>query len=212
MLRYRDETEGLRLMRIDLVRHGQTMGNTMGRYIGVTDEPLLEEGRERISRLQYDRPEVVYVSPLLRCRETAELLYPQCDHRIVAELSECNFGAFENKNWKELTGDPDYQAWIDSNGTLPFPGGEDPAAFRKRSCQAFCHVIDECRRQTIEHVALVVHGGTIMSVMEKYGIPEKTFYDWHVKNTEGYHTELEERDGLDMDSRNLRLCVRSLIG
>ncbi|MEI3521253.1 MAG: histidine phosphatase family protein [Anaerosacchariphilus sp.] len=29
-----------------LIRHGKTYGNTLGRYIGTTDEPLCEEGRE----------------------------------------------------------------------------------------------------------------------------------------------------------------------
>ncbi len=198
-------------MRIDLIRHGKTWGNTLNRYIGITDEPIMEEERERISGLQYDRPQVVYTSPLLRCRQTAELLYPKVPYHTVSDLSECNFGAFENKNWKELSGNRDYQAWIDSNGTLPFPGGEDTFAFRKRSCQAFLSILRECRKAQVSHAVLVVHGGTIMSILEAYGIPEKSFYDWHVKNAEGYHTEWEDEDELDMDGRHLRLCVRSLI-
>ncbi len=28
-----------------MIRHGKTYGNTLGRYIGVTDEPLCEEGK-----------------------------------------------------------------------------------------------------------------------------------------------------------------------
>ncbi|MFR0667752.1 MAG: histidine phosphatase family protein [Faecalimonas umbilicata] len=32
-------------MRIDLVRHGMTRGNEERRYIGITDEPLSERGR-----------------------------------------------------------------------------------------------------------------------------------------------------------------------
>lgn len=39
---------------------------------------------------------------------------------IIEELAECDFGEFENKNYKELEGNPHYQEWIDSNGTLPF--------------------------------------------------------------------------------------------
>lgn len=49
---------------------------------------------------------------------------------IIEELSECDFGEFENKNYKELSGNQDYQRWIDSNGTLPFPGGESREAFK----------------------------------------------------------------------------------
>ena len=53
-------------------------------------------------------------------------------------LKECDFGDFENKNYKELSGNPDYQAWIDSGGALPFPGGEDPEGFRNRCRGGLC--------------------------------------------------------------------------
>ena len=35
-----------------------------------------------------------------------------------------NFGSFEGKTYFDLNGNEDYQRWIDSGGTLPFPGGE----------------------------------------------------------------------------------------
>lgn len=34
-----------------LIRHGKTYGNTLGRYIGTTDEPLCEEGREALQAI-----------------------------------------------------------------------------------------------------------------------------------------------------------------
>ena len=64
------------------------------------------------------------MSPLRRCQETAEILFPEQKVRIIDQLAECDFGAFENKNYKELSDDPRYQAWIDSNGIMAFPGGE----------------------------------------------------------------------------------------
>lgn len=177
-------------MEIYLIRHGQTMGNREGRYIGVTDEPLLEEERKKLERRSYPRADAVFVSPMLRCRQTAAAIYPNQAVRIIEELAECDFGSFENKNWQEMTNDPEYQAWIDSNGTLPFPGGEDQAHFRRRCCRGFEKSVAECFRKNIDRAAFVVHGGTIMSILECYAVPERNFYDWHVGNGEGYAIEI----------------------
>ena len=46
-------------------------------------------------------------------------------------------------------------------------------------------------RENVSRALLVVHGGTIMSIMERYVVSEKSFYDWHVKNGEGYLVVVE---------------------
>ncbi len=173
-------------MRLYLIRHGMTFGNTLGRYIGTTDEPLTEEGRAALGQFTYPDTELLFVSPLLRCRETARILFPKTEQELVGDFAECDFGAFENKNYKELDGNKEYQRWIDSNGTLPFPGGESPEAFRKRCAQAFDAVIRLCRKRGAGSAACVVHGGTIMSILAAYAVPGEDFYHWHVRNGEGY--------------------------
>lgn len=66
-------------MKIYLIRHGKTMGNTRGRYIGRTDEPLLEEEQKKLKESSYPQVETVFVSPMLRCRQTAAAIFPdQC--------------------------------------------------------------------------------------------------------------------------------------
>lgn len=169
-----------------LIRHGMTAGNRYQRYIGKTDEPLCEEGREMLKAFSYPEPEAVFVSPLARCRETAEILFPEKRLRIIDQLAECDFGDFENKNYLELSGNPDYQAWIDSSGLLPFPKGESRQEFQKRTLEGFQRVVTVCFRSDISRAAVVVHGGTIMNIMEAYGRPERDFYGWHVKNGCGY--------------------------
>ena len=57
------------MLKIYLIRHGQTPGNKLKRYIGTTDEQLSQEGREFLEKLSYPMPESLYVSPLLRCVE-----------------------------------------------------------------------------------------------------------------------------------------------
>lgn len=183
-------------MKVYLIRHGKTPGNQQNRYIGVTDEPVLKEDQERLRKQNYPKAEKLFVSPLLRCRQTAECIYPGQEQLIIPRLRECDFGRFENKNWQEMTGDPEYQAWVDSNATLPFPGGEDPVEFRRRACQGFLDGLKKCAKDSAdgrktESAAFVVHGGVIMAVMERFAEEKKEFYEWHVGNGEGYEAEVE---------------------
>lgn len=180
------------MIEISLIRHGMTEGNKFRRYIGVTDESLCEEGRLQLQDLYYLEPERLFVSPMKRCRETAEILFPGKTAEIIYNLSECNFGEFENKNYKELSGSDSYQEWIDSNGTLPFPGGESPEVFKKRSIRAFQNVVNICLVEGIKYAAIIAHGGTIMSVMEAFAPEKKDYYQWHVKNGDGYCVTLDE--------------------
>ena len=82
------------MLKLYLIRHGQTPGNKLSRYIGTTDEPLSDEGREFLKKLSYPMPEELFVSPRLRCVETAEIFFPGKQLHIIEELSECNFGEF----------------------------------------------------------------------------------------------------------------------
>ena len=129
-------------IKIWMIRHGMTAGNRQQRYVGTTDELLCEEGRQQIILKRqliksYQNIQNVYVSPMLRCRETAEILFPAVSQITEAGFRECSFGEFEYRNYQELNGHPDYQAWIDSGGTIGFPGGEDQKAFCDRVQTAF---------------------------------------------------------------------------
>ena len=193
------------MIKIYLIRHGQTPGNKLSRYIGTTDEPLSEEGRAFLEKLDYPMPDTLYVSPLLRCVETAGILFPEKEMHIIEELSECDFGEFENKNYKELSGNENYQKWIDSNGTLPFPGGESRENFKRRSLKGFQKAVAQCIREEVNTAALVIHGGTIMNIMEEYGDRERTFYEWHVKNGGGYQVTVDPSDW-QKGRRELKVC------
>ena len=179
------------MLRLYLIRHGQTPGNKLQRYIGTTDEPLSTEGKEFLEKLTYPMPEALYVSPLCRCVETAGILFPGKSFHIIEELSECDFGEFENKNYKELSDDPRYQEWIDSNGIMAFPGGESKEECAVRNLEGFQRVVTACIREQISEAVLVVHGGTIMNIMENYAQPKREFYEWHVGNGCGYLVELD---------------------
>ena len=171
-------------MKLYLVRHGLTQGNLEGRYIGCrTDEPLCAEGEELLRAKHMPAVSRLLVSPMKRCIRSAEILWPGMEPEIVTGFRECDFGSFEGKNYRELNGSSDYQAWIDSGGELPFPGGESRQSFALRSVNAF-RELDLFSSQ--RDCALVVHGGTIMAVMEAYARPRGSYFDFQVKCAEGF--------------------------
>lgn len=183
-------------MRITLIRHGITKGNQSGRYIGTTDEELSYEGKEELIRLSragmYNdiTPDIIFTSPMQRCIQTKELLFGKIDSQIVSDLRECDFGDFEGKNYIELNGNKDYQMWIDSGGTLPFPNGEDTKAFKQRCVSAFEKLTKDTK--ACKEIALIVHGGTIMAIMEAFDSDKKNYFEYQVKNCEGFITEYDE--------------------
>lgn len=180
-----------------LLRHGMTKANKEHRYLGKTEEPLTEESREVLLAIKakgsYPRVEHVFVSPMKRCLETAELIYPECQRTIVPEWEEIDFGAFEGKNYAELNGDERYQAWIDSNGTLPFPEGESREEFMLRCEAGFQRMLGQLAEQPVKRVGVVAHGGTIMSLLSRYYGGE--YFDYQVANGEGYLCRLEIANG-----------------
>lgn len=182
------------MIRLSLIRHGQTEGNKKKRYIGVTDESLCEEGKAFLRQMKYPAPQAVYVSPMKRCVETAEILFPDYPVHVIDELAECDFGDFENKNYEELAGNPDYQAWIESGGTLPFPGGESRESFCRRNLLGFRKAMTACIRSGVSSAAFVIHGGTIMNIMEAYAVEEQSFYQWHVENGRGYTLDFDTEE------------------
>lgn len=168
-------------MKVILIRHGKTHGNILKRYIGTTDEPL----EDKFIYRQYPDVNIVITSPLKRCVQTAELIYPSVDKVICKDLRETNFGDFENKSYEDLKNNERYLKWLGSNGKLPFPNGESHADFVSRCVSAYKNVIKTYKGKNI---AFVIHGGTIMAIMQY--IFGGDFYDYQVKNLEGYEVYL----------------------
>ena len=183
-------------MELIFIRHGKTPGNLAGRYVGRTDEPLLPESREEIlcrkMKNEYPPADIVFTSPMLRCIETARIIYPGKKRIEIPDFRECDFGEFEMKNYEELNGRADYQAWIDGGGKDPFPGGESMNMVRGfyRAMELAYSGADPMTDQflmesdpftePVNSVAFVVHGGTIMSILSV--ICGGDFYDYQTEN------------------------------
>ena len=135
-------------MKIYLIRHSITEGNLKKRYIGRTDESLCMEGetllKERLAKGMYPEAGRIFVSPMKRCIQTAQILYPSQELTVIDEFSECDFGKFENKNYEELKDMPEYQRWLKSGGAMRFPEGESKESFTKRSLAGFERALLMC--------------------------------------------------------------------
>lgn len=181
------------MLKVILIRHGKTLGNTKGRYIGCrTDENLCSLGIGEIRKNCYPKAEFVYASPMKRCLETAELIYPNLSVETNILLRECDFGKFENKNYQELSDVKEYQEWIDSNGTLPFPEGEGMEAFQKRCSKGFEECISKAFSKEQKQVAMVVHGGTIMSILSRFAQPKGEYFKWQLENGGFYMLHIDK--------------------
>ncbi len=187
-----------------LIRHGLTMGNLEGRYVGRTDFPLCPEGKKALRELkakkEYPPVKKVYSSPMQRCLDTAEILYPDTPLMLIPKLSEYDFGALDGKSVEELKEDPDFIRWTDSGMRSVPPGGEDMNAFRLRCEEGLSSVILDMMKQKITSAALILHGGMMMNLLSSHGYPKREPLRWQAGPGEGFAvlitTQLWHRDNV----------------
>ena len=180
----------MKCYKIHLIRHGATLGNSLGQYIGVTDSPLSDDGKNALIDMKeknlYPDAQVHFVSPLKRCIETAKIIYPDAKPIIIKDFSECDFGDWEGKTGEELKDNTEFQKWVSGGENATPPNGESGVDFQIRTCTAFERVVEGLMKSCITSAAIVAHGGTIMSILAAYGLPRANFYDWMVPNGQGY--------------------------
>ncbi len=142
----------------------------------------------------YPKLRYVFSSPMKRCVQTAEALYPDIAPTLIPEWEEMDFGRFELKNYRELKEDAYYQAWIDSGGTLPFPEGESREAFIRRCEAGFQRMRGMLGRRPAEEGAnavtagMVVHGGTMMALFSRYC--GGAYFDYQTANGDGFRCRI----------------------
>lgn len=189
------------MINLIFIRHGATQGNLEKRYIGTTDEPLSDIGIKQCHILKEKNIDVdlVFVSPMIRAVQSAEIIFPDRVYKIIDDFKEINFGLFEGKTADELSSDEKYIEWVDSYCQSSIPCGESICDFKKRCCNGFERIIN-----TIPDghtAAFVVHGGVIMSVFEKFEKSKKGFYDYHISNGSAIVCEYDDN----------MICLKSFI-
>lgn len=180
----------MRTLKIHLIRHGATDANYKGQYIGSkTDLPLAPEGFNELRLLkddiEYPDIDVLYSSPLLRCRQTAALLYPDMDVIPVPNLTEYDFGDFEGKTAMELEANPAFADWAAGKITTT-PNGEDNSDFIKRLCIGLNQIVLDMIEKGHKNSAVIMHGGAIMMLLAATAVPRRRPVEWTSDCGKGY--------------------------
>lgn len=194
-------------MELILIRHAETQGNLEHRYIGLSDEALSETGvRHAESAGASPNIKRVVVSPLQRAKQTARILFPNAEQIEYQGIEEMHFGKFEGKNFEEMAENPEYQAWVDSNGLDNCPDGESREEFIKRTQAAFKRVLKDAFKRGDERLIIVAHCGTLMAVASSFSEPPCDYFDSRVAHCEGFRFTINE-----YDEDNLKLLNREPI-
>lgn len=154
---------------LTLIRHGQTDWNLARRIQGSTDIPLNAKGRsdahraaENLSGTVHDS---VYSSPLVRAKETAEIIAAELGlpfAGVVPDLREREFGEGEGMLVSEYI--RSYGDWH-----AEVPGAESLDQVGVRAIAALHGIARDARRRSApraESVLVVAHGGVIRAVMD----------------------------------------------
>lgn len=179
-------------VRLYLIRHGITAGNLQRRYIGgQTDEPLCEEGKAQLVKLydsfEYPNVGAVLSSPMKRCIQTADILYPSHTNKIIIDqLRECNFGEFENKGIDQLKDNNNFKRWLSPAKHYTPEGGESAPAFHARCADTFLKLMEYLIKSGITEAACITHGGVIMSMLSQCALPRKLPEQWMADSGCGY--------------------------
>lgn len=155
-------------MEIYLIRHGKTKYNEEHRFVGSTDLSLTDLGKKEIEELWANKSpmvEAIYSSPLKRCLETAEIIFPNMKPKIILKLHEMNFGIFEGHKEEDLLKLPEYNEFLKNMASFHIPNGESGISFMKRVKQGFLEVINDMEKLKISTSAILCHGGVIMALL-----------------------------------------------
>jgi probable phosphoglycerate mutase len=142
-----------RLLRLFLVRHGETAWSLAARHTGRTDLALTQEGEsearalgERLCGAAFGR---VFCSPLLRARRTCELSGWGAVAELEPDLREWDYGEYEGRRSADIRkGRPDWDIFRDG-----CPGGESPGQVSDRADRLIARL-----RGMPADVALFTHG------------------------------------------------------
>jgi alpha-ribazole phosphatase len=167
------------------------MANEKGIYIGQTDYPLSDKGRAelcgKLDLYEYPRVQRVYSSPLSRCTETAEILFPETPLYIAEDLRELNFGQFDGKSVEELIHREDYKAWLKGGSPeLRPPEGESIEELCIRSYRGLNRILMDMMENDFAHCAAITHSGVISNMLTCFGMPKLAANELSCEPGEGF--------------------------
>ncbi|NEU31063.1 histidine phosphatase family protein [bacterium LRH843] len=165
---------------LTLIRHGLTTYNEEKRYIGVTDLPLSALGKAQLVSVNVEEEQLLITSDLLRCKETAERLFPGKSYICLSDLREIDFGDWEGKTYDQLKDDAYYREWLDDPLSITPPSGESFVHFQMRIERAFCDVLSLVEKNDATYATIVTHGGVIRQMLTSLAPEKRVFFEWDV--------------------------------
>ena len=184
------EAKRLLTYKIHLIRAGTAISGSWERYAGRTDAPLCDKGAQALEHLKseylYPRADIVFTSPLLRCMQTAELLYPDTYLQVHPDFTDMDLGEFTGKTPEELRGRPEYELWLRNSLEHTPPGGEAARDFAARIIRGLNSVFRRMSDERMQNAAIITHGGVIMTLLSAVCLPRLPLHEWTVENGCGY--------------------------
>ena len=172
-----------------IMRHGKTDWNVRHKLQGRTDIPLNPEGRKmaedagiKYRDVHFD---VCYCSPLVRARETAELVLRGRNIPIIYDdrLMEMGFGIYEGiENSFQIEDCPINVLFWDPAHYIPVQGGESLQELFERT-GAFLKEIVEPALAEGKDILIVGHGAMNSGIVcQIRDIPIEHFWDAGIEN------------------------------
>lgn len=174
------------MLRILWVRHGETEWNRERRIMGREEIGLNETGcrqsRFLKDSLNHVPLDAIFSSPILRARETAEILAQERDLDVIYDerIWEIDYGEWVGKTFEEVRKIPGYVPYFQRLDTPVAPGGETLNQVRDR-VMAF---LDDLKAGGQNKTVLVVsHADTIKCLlMEILQIPFTNIWRFRIDN------------------------------
>lgn len=177
--------------RLHLIRHGFSEDNKANLLGGCgRDVSVTEEGKQALLQMKetYSYPHVnaLFVSPMKRAVQTAELLYPTHERILIAPLVETSYGALEGKPIEEVMKEDFFPNWMHPENPVTPDGAETYLEFRARAVAAVSTLLEGMMKSGITDAAAITHGNVIAAVVSALGLPEQPEDMWYADNGTGY--------------------------
>jgi alpha-ribazole phosphatase len=170
------------MLRLLLIRHGETHWNAAARFQGQSDIPLNQRGRQQAAALASamagEGIQTLYASDLRRAWETARTIAAVAGlaARREPRLREMSFGAWEGLTYGDIQRRDDraLTAWQADPSQVSPPQGETLIQVANRVREAYNDMIFNHTEHT---VALVAHGGPLQLLLcLALGLPPRSHW------------------------------------
>ncbi len=194
--------------RLLLVRHALPEGAPKGTFLGRTDVPVSLEGQRQAEALRpllkRFAPDTCCCSPLLRARQTAEILLAKTkiEVRMDDDLQEIDFGQWEGRTFEEVASENAraVKSWANFDHAFSFPEGESLGGFLARMRRTVRRLADD----SADTVLVVTHGGVIRSLICRLlRIRPRDYLLFEIEHATGTVIELFDSKGV-LSGLNLR--------